>query len=357
MSDSTDRRRAQNRAGRGPRFVLAPVSNPPMHINEIFPACENLLHPRFRGLRRRYRLDNVVRGETDELRCILLLRHWIKRHIRINDKHPTETRGDAFGILDAALKGGGFHCAHFSLVQHAVLNAFGYVTRRLGAGPGLNKPHGGGHHGVNEVWVNSLLKWMLIDAKYDLHFEKDGVPLSALEVRAEVIKNGGSDVKRAFGPDRKYKREEFPERTHTYRWVSWETSTAHFTDWPNQGGSTLVVYGDEFFRKHTWYRDGRPHWAYKAGFFIPVKNRNWIEWTPNVVTSKVRLGRRSAAVRLVSCTPNLRTFQMRRGEGAWRNCPERVEVPLGRGGASLSFRAVNRAGVSGPVHRVEIVPA
>ena len=82
-------------------------------------------------------------------------------------------REDAFAILDAAFKGGKFHCTHFSIVQHAVLNSFGYVTRRLGCGPGLKDD--GGHHGVNEVWVNKFSKWVLIDAKYDAHFEKNGV--------------------------------------------------------------------------------------------------------------------------------------------------------------------------------------
>ncbi len=343
-------------APRKPRFVLAEVDNPAMRLNEMFPAYENLRHPRCRELKKRYKLDAVVKGERDEFRRILLLRNWMKRHIRINNKYPTKTRGDAFGILDAALKGGGFHCAHFSIVQHAIYNSYGYVSRRLGAGPGEAPPGRGGHHGVNEVWVNDLCKWVLIDAKYDLHFELDGVPQSVLEVRDDVIATGGQKVKRVYGLERKAKRKDFPESTHTYRWVTFETSTAHFTDWPSRSGSSAVVYEDDFFRKNTWYRDGRPHWAYKADYFIPIRKRNWIDWTPNVIASRTDIDKDSATVALSSCTPNFKTYEVRKGSGKWKPCAEVVKTKLGKRGASLTFRSVNLASVRGPEHRVEIVP-
>jgi hypothetical protein len=176
--------------GASRQFVVLPVENPRYCGNELFRAFENYYSPRISQLRSRYGLDAVVAGESDEWKRILLLRHWIKLHIAIDN-----------AILDAALKGGKFHCTHFSIVQHAVLNSFGYVTRRLGCGPGLKDD--GGHHGVNEVWVNEFSKWVLIDAKYDAHFEKDGVPLSALEIRDEVWRDGAKSVVCVVGPDRK----------------------------------------------------------------------------------------------------------------------------------------------------------
>jgi hypothetical protein len=337
------------------QYAVASTPNPVLHINEVFPAYENLRDPRCQRLRRRYRLDGVVRGESDDFRRILLLRHWIKRHLRINNAHPTAAREDAFSILDAALKGGGFHCAHFSLVQQAVYTSFGYVTRRLGAGPGLDEPGHWGHHGVNEVWVNSLCKWVLVDAKYDFHFEKDGLPLSALEIRDDLLADGAVSLRLAVGPERRLRRKP-PLNASTYRWISWET-TPRFTDFPNHSTSGLVVYDDEFLRANTWYRDGAPHWAYAAGFFIPVRHRSWIEWTPNVVASRVAITGSRAEIALSSCTPNFLTYEMRRGPGPWRTCGDRIRVSLGKAGLVASFRAVNLAGVVGPEHRVEVRPA
>lgn len=61
-------------------------------------------------------------------------------------------------------------------MQNAVLNAMGYVTRCLFAGAGEKEGPLSGAHGMNEVWVNALRKWVLVDAEHDSHFEKDGVP-------------------------------------------------------------------------------------------------------------------------------------------------------------------------------------
>lgn len=347
-------------AGESKRFVVLDVENPKSCSNELFLAFENYYSPRINQLRDRYGLDAVVAGESDEWKRILLLRHWIKSNIAIDNDNPTQTRGDTFAILDAALKGGKFHCTHFSIVQHAVLNSFGYVARRLGCGPGLKDD--GGHHGVNEVWVNKFSKWVLIDAKYDAHFEKDGIPLSALEIRDEVWRDGAKSVVCVIGSDRRPIKPN-PEtgksetRPDTYRWCSWETNTNRFTTFPAKSTSTLVVLEDEFFRNNTWYRDGRPHWAYGTPYFIKTTRRDWIEWTPNVITSKVTIADGRTHVFLSSCTPNFRSFQMMNEAGTWHDCNEQVEFKLDDHGRKLFvFRTINFFGVAGPEHRVEIAP-
>jgi len=341
------------------RFVVAPVANPPYCGNEIFRAFENYYSPRVRELRTRYDLDAVVAGETDEWKRILLLRHWIKANIAIENHNPTQTRGDTFAILDAALKGGKFHCTHFSIVQHAVLNSFGYVTRRLGCGPGLKDD--GGHHGVNEVWVNKFAKWVLIDAKYNAHFEKNDMPLSALEIRDKVWRDGGKSVTCVVGPDRRPMKPDsetgkMETRPDTYRWCSWEANTNRFTSFPARPTSTLVVLDDEIFRENKWYRDGRLHWAYGTPYFIKTTRRDWIEWTPNVITSKVTIQNVKARVFLSSCTPNFRTFQIKGEDGMWRDCDEEMVLPLkSQFRMRFVFRTMNLFGVAGPEHQVEIV--
>ena len=349
---------SQTSAEESGRFVVVLIENPRYCGNEIFRASENYYSPRVRELQTRYGLDAVVAGETDEWKRILLLRHWIKSNIAIDNANPTKTRGDTFAILDAALKGGKFHCTHFSIVQHAVLNSFGYLTRRLGCGPGLKDD--GGHHGVNEVWVNKFSKWVLIDAKYDAHFEKNEVPLSALEIRDEVWRDGAKSVICVVAPERKVMRPDSETgksetRPDTYRWCSWETSTNRFTTFPAKTTSTLVMLDDEIFRNNTWYRGGKPHWAYDTPYLIKSTRRDWIEWTPNVITSKVTIQDGKARVVLSSCTPNFRSFQIKDDDGTWRDCGEEVELSLdSRTRKHFSFRTINLFGVTGPVHRVEI---
>jgi hypothetical protein len=341
------------------RFVVVPVKNPRYCGNELFRAFENYYSPRIRELHSRYRLADVVAGESDEWKRILLLRHWIKSNIVIENNNPTQTRGDTFAILDAALMGGKFHCTHFSIVQHTVLNSFGYVTRRLGCGPGLKDD--GGHHGVNEVWVNKFRKWILIDAKYDVHFEKNEVPLSVLEIRDELWRDGAKSVICVVGPDRRpmkpdSKTGKSETRPDTYRWCSWETDTNRFTTFPARPTSTLIMLEDDIFRKNIWYRDGKPRWAYNTPYLIATNRRDWIEWTPNVITSKVTIEDGKASVFLSSCTPNFRSFQKTGDNGIWRDCDEKIELSLNRWARNrFRFRTINLFGVAGPEHHVEIV--
>jgi len=349
-------------------FVVNNISeNPAFHSNELFRAYEDFYSPRVNQLRNRYDLDRIVAGETDEFRRIMLLRHWIHSTMPIDDYDYTSTRMDAVAILDAARAGGKFNCSHFSVVQHAVLNSFGYVTRCLGTGPGRMQEEGldglDGHHAVNEVWVNTFNKWVLVDAKYDLHFEKDGIPLSALEIRDEVWRNEANDVVPSFGLECEPTVPQINDRDwgiwatpKVYRWCSWETSTNRFTSFPAALSSTLIMYDDEIFQKHIWYRDGEPHWAYDTPYLIKTTQRDWIYWTPNVISSQVNIqgqdGR--AHIFLLSFTPNFKTFQMKISKGDWRNCDESLDLPLQKQLNRFAFRTVNLFGVTGPEHRLEI---
>ena len=336
------------------KFVVVPVKNPEYRANQIFLAYEDFYSPRMAELRSKYGIDAAVAGKTDEWERILALEHWIKE--KVAGGHATPPGRDAFAILDAAQTGSRFDCGPVSTVEHAVMNSHGYVTRRLGAGPGLKT--NGGHHGVTEVWVNKFGKWVVMDAEYELHFEKDGVPLSALEIRDEIWKDGGKSVVRCFGPERRPTADEYREiygpTTETYRWVSWEASTNHFTAYPAPTTSTMVMFEDNFFRNNVWYRDGKPHWAYNTPYLIKCPNRSWIEWTPNVISAKVQVNDQKAVVTLTSFTPNFRSFQMKTDDGTWADCGEQVALPLARQTNAFTFRTVNLFGVTGPEHRVQI---
>jgi hypothetical protein len=342
-------------------YYVVPVPNPEFVPNTVFHSFEDLSSPKFRHLVRKYRLDTVFHGETDELKRILLLRHWIKSVIAINDfGDPYPGNGYAEGILDAALKGQGFHCGHFMIVQNAVMNAFGYVTRTLGAGPGV-KGGPDGHHGIDEIWLNSYHKWFLSDAKYDHHFEKNGIPLSALEIREEYLKNKGADIVKVKGPER-IPTDKDPEtgytkeqNAQTYTWIEWHGYNDLFTSWPDHK-ELLIMYNDDYFKNHTWIWDGKPHWAYaKPEFMKKVDNPDEIYWTPNTIASKVLILDRVAHIKLTSQTPNLKEYQMKElPSGAWKPVADTLNIRLNKPRYEWVFRTENLAGVTGPEHRIMI---
>ncbi|HEU5147320.1 MAG TPA: hypothetical protein VFT90_11425 [Chryseosolibacter sp.] len=347
------------------------VENPAFKPNTAFKAYEDLRSPKFAALREKYQLDTVVRAEPDEFKRQLLLRDWIRSVIAISDFEP-EYPGEGYAeqILDEALAGQGYHCGHYMVVQNAVMNAYGYVTRCLGAGPGV-KGGPDGHHGVNEVWSNKFRKWYLSDAKYNHHFEKDGIPLSALEIRDSFLKNEAADIVLVKGPQRNIissdgvKDEKGVMQDHTradfartYTWLEYETYNDRYTNWPESGKgvSILTMYEDDFFRNNTWIWDGKPHWAYNVkDHLIRESNRDAIEWTPNVITSDVTVDGNTVHVELTSATPNLKTYQMKSfPDSSWTDVPASLDLQVDGNELQLFFRTVNLAGVTGPEHRIAL---
>src|SRR5690606_25983709 len=143
-------------------------------------------------------------------------------------------------------------------------------------------------------------------AKYNHHFEKDGIPLSALEIRDEYLKNQAADIVMVYGPDRK------PIETHglknkdgvveprtrqryaqTYTWISYETWNDRYTNWPENSSNVavLTMYEDDYFKNNTWIWGGKPHWAYakEPEFLKRVPQRDAIEWTPNTIAADVKV--------------------------------------------------------------------
>jgi hypothetical protein len=338
-------------------YHLVEVDNPQFRENKVFSSYEDLTSPKFAALKQKYQLDTVFKGETDELKRILLLRHWIKTVIRIDDfKSHYSGNGYAEGILDAALEGEGFHCGHYMVVQNAIMNAYGYVTRCLGAGAG-QKGGPDGHHGINEIWLNGYNKWFMSDAKYDHHFEKDGIPLSALEIRDEYLKNKASDIITAKGPQRTPVEYDFEMDRHkerfaqTYTWISWDTYVDRYTSWPDFR-TMLNMYQDDFFKNNTWIWGGKPHWAYNTEYLQLVNDRDAIEWTPNTLATQVKITDH-AEIKIASSTPNLKEYQIKYSPNdQWHRVDDNVKIKLNKKRHELTFRAVNLVGVAGPEHKV-----
>lgn len=336
------------------------VETPPVVVNTAFKSFEDLSLPKFNLLREKYQLDTIFRGDEDEFGKVLLLRNWIKTVMAIDNSGVGYPGNDqAEGILDAALQGHGFHCGHFMIVQNAILNSYGYVARCMAAGEGDANPLEG-HHGVNEVWINSLAKWVMVDAKYNIHFEKNGIPLSALQIRDEWLKNKAADIQLMKGPDRipiefdeavsNRTREQY---ARIYTWLEWETYNNRYSSWPH-AESYMNHYVDDYYKKNVWLWGGKPHWAYGTEFLVRVEDRKAIEWTPNTLSSTVETEGSVARIVLKTLTtPNFKSFQMKSLAGSeWRDIADTVEVSLNEGRNIFEFRTLNLANMGGPVHRV-----
>jgi hypothetical protein len=202
------------------------------------------------------------------------------------------------------------------------------------------------------------------DAQYDVHFERNGVPLSAIEVHEAVRKDGGRGVVKVKGPRRRRMPMEDPDAPEAtvgnYWWVSYQQRMDSFTHPHWSGGGGLVVYDNVYFRRGTWTRprpgDPRaPHWAYGADAFVRTRDRYQIEWTPNVPA--LRVSQRSAGlltVQMRSCTPNFDSYRVRTNGAKWRRSGETARWQLRKGRNTFEVCSRNLFGVEGPTVSVVV---
>ena len=336
--------------------LRATVTGPEFHAPELFQGFEDYYQPRLKRLREDYYLDKVVEGDANEFRQILKLRHWV--HSRWPIDNDQNFSGDAFAILEKAKTGAGFHCAHSMTVQQAVLSAMGYVARYVLVDRNHEDLGRSVHHGVNEVWSNDYAKWVLLDAKYDIHFERDGVPLSALELHEAVRADGGRGIVMVQGVERHVVPMGDPQpheaSIRSYWWVCYPQRQNPFTQPHFAARERLVIFDNAAFRSSTWQRDQgaglAPHWAYAAGAFVPTLDRTQIEWTPGVVELRARqTATAELEVQIRSATPNLQAYVVRFNGGQPQTVTEgRVQWELHDGENSLEVRSRNLFGVLGP---------
>jgi hypothetical protein len=344
------------------KYKVRPVENPQFRPSQIFFRFEDITSPPFEELKRRFAFAEAVKNVEDEFERILRLRQWIFNTLKVDPKKPNPPL-DAISILAQGPSGGPFECTHAMLTQNAVMNSMGYVSRVLQPGPGgeENSYLAAGNHGVNEIWSNKHRKWFLSDAEFDGHFEKGGIPLSALEIRDELLKNEAKDVDLVVGPERKKVKPQLLFSPHTYRFVAYEITGDRHTQSGWSSGA-MAVLDDEYFKTHTWYRwattpvDGKApkHWALRQNFFVRVAHRDWIEWTPNVVSVRAEIQGGVARVRLRSHTPNFARYETRRSGARWEKTLAEHELKLAGPRVEMEFRSVNVAGIAGPVSRLVI---
>ena len=333
----------------------AVIRGPQFHAPQGFHDFEEFTSPLLQRLRKEYALDEVVRGEASEFRKMLKLRHWV--HSRWHIDNDQKFSGDVFQILEKAKTGAGFYCTHSMRVQHAVMTAMGFVARDLGVDSDHLQFGRSNHHGVNEVWSNDYAKWVLLDAKYDVHYERAGVPLSALELHEAARADRRKNVVKVQGPDRQavpMKGLEYPTSSVlSYWWVSYTPGLRTFTGKSSDSG--LVVFDNEAFRKAKWFRQNDEglveHWAYRANAFRPTRDRHQIDWSVGVPDLEIRqVARAELDAALASVTPNLAAYRIRIDNGSWQDVAgSRWHWKIHQGENTLDVRTRNFFGVEGPI--------
>ncbi len=322
-------------------------------------------HPALILLRNREGLDKVIEEGRDELARMQALCDWVNSQWEQSSPVPYPP-WDANRVLEMIRSGetGGF-CAQYSVVLVQSFLALGWQARYIDIAP-EGKRTGSGHFTV-EAWSNQLDKWFVLDPFYDCRFEKEGMPLSALEIHRALARGeeDSIDVVRGQG-ENAHKNSSASEETiiEQYYHISFDIRTDHlsrpFNSWDRRDG--YISWKDAL-------TDARPE-IFRRISSNPLEFNFPLNQTEATLVS----GNKDSEVVYVlrSNAPGLFTFEIKEGQGQWKRHPSPLNKSrdkssplslalfpttglvvtyhwaLQPGVNSIKIRSVNKKGVAGP---------
>jgi hypothetical protein len=146
---------------------------------------EDFQNPQLQALRRRERLDVLMKPGMTDLQKILALAKWTSQQWVAGNPLPNYPPWNARVILDRIRSGktGGF-CAQYAFVFGQACQSFGYMVRYLD----LASPESAAGHFTTSVYVPSLRKWIVVESEWGYCYrDQQGRFLNELELHDWAI--------------------------------------------------------------------------------------------------------------------------------------------------------------------------
>jgi len=318
---------------------------------------DSFTNPKLKELRQRYKLDEVVApGKTEFDRQVLLL-DWVNRQFKKFGAPTANPRGAA-EILQDISEGHTFFCAQYAEVFVSAAASLGWVDRSLALRRPNNVGSGSTEHSSTEIWSNQYRKWIMLDPTFAMYVEKDGLPLSAFELRQEWFDHDAKNIAFVLGKDRKkYHKSDMPifrgrfpgfgdlsldgGAVNPYAFIGWVPNTDLMDAGPDYG--RMYIFKDKLCDGTQWHiRDLPKNLATDA--YFPL-GQAAIALSP--------VGDHLQAD-LKTLTPNFRAFLVRIDGGEWKPSHDTVAWRLHAGKNSFEAKTVNWFGVEGPVSTAEV---
>lgn len=315
-------------------------------------------HPRLAQLRTQENLDVLRAQSAGETEFFLKLKDWVASQWDHSTPDPTPP-WDAVTILDWIRTGktGGF-CGQYAQVLLQALTAYGYPARYVEIGLASN-PYA---HFVVEVWSNEHDKWIVLDADYNVHFEKYGVPLSARDVHDHYVWRNHEPIDVVLGADRDGHPNPFSyghSMTELYYYLRFGDKANHLAA-PDE---PVFDRMNDFVE----YLDARTVPWERSRFDSPYPKERLTARTttdPRVIDARINQveltisaqSREQVDLSLRHNAVQFSHYEYRGGDaGPWSSLHgHTLQWRPGLGADSLHVRTVNAAGVAGPASTIEL---
>jgi len=305
-------------------------------------------HPKLTRLLGQYRLKEVVAAGKTDLERLALLRDWVHSQWLgwQSDKYPYCPSWDPMEILETTKGNWGFGmCTHYAATFVGCAAALGYAARSVIVD----------HHCLAEVWSDELGKWILQDPgpsrEYDATYERDDVPLNALEVH-EILARGAAEELRA----RKLPQAAVAPMEERVAKCFVRFGIPLRNDHLINPEPAELEHGNEQYHwdGYLWWTDDPapryPEYSLQSGRpgdFYPTLNRTRIHLGAGAAP-------RTLQVDLETLTPNFETYLKQVDSGAWERAGHRFDWELHAGENQMSVRSVNRFGRQGSPSQVTV---
>ena len=311
---------------------------------------------RGRILRDRWRLDDVIRPAKSEFEAFLHLRQWVREQWEdgwnmgdIEFCPPW----DAMVILSLASRKLSLGmCTHYATVMSHCAAALGFTARTQ-----IMRSHC-----INEVWSNEHGKWVAMDVggdsndetKFTYHFERRGVPLSALDAHRAWVKQDFADVRIVPAPPPSIAgRFQVAERLRLFeRFMISLRNDELETMGPGEPEHGKISY---HFNRYLFWQDADT--APFPWFSEHTERPGDLYWTPNRAEIHLQQADEPDALRvwLDTETANLRGFEVSIDSGTWEERGEPAfDWRLNPQVNTLSVRPVNAFGRRGTESTVAV---
>ncbi len=304
---------------------------------------ERFEEPKLRILRERYNLGKVVKKGKDEFRKMVLLREWVKSQWWHGTPSKEGNKPDALHILRRVRKGEQFFCDHYSVTFIQCALSLGWNARRVAI-------HTSGYNGhtVAEIWSNQYKKWIIMDTDFNIHYERNGIPLNALELHKIWI-NEGSDgiqkIKICKGKPRPKSNGEMlccPWRLVDYYYRFGITLGNDFFSRAKKG----KILGWDLLPPAAWWFDEKTI-KIKGAKYLTDKESE-LYWTLNQTYIEPKPHRANVlSVDLNTFTPNFKEFLVKIDNRPLKKKGSRFLWKLHSGINKIEAKAINKFGIEG----------
>jgi hypothetical protein len=221
-----------------------------------------------------------------------------------------------------------------------------------------NHPTGKGapEHSAAEVWSNQYCKWIFFDPLYGSHFERNGHPLNAWEIRQEWFYGDRNKLSIVLGsPAKVYQYNQLPipiKEQPGYGLLAYGPHTIdkfaligycpgnNVIDKGSLDYTNMFISTDTLASSIKWHKRIHPEDPFKDSYF-PL-NQADLKFTPTAEGLKVDVK---------TNTPNFANYRYRMNGGKWMTGEPGI-WKLKKGINSLEVRPLNTFGIEGVSSKV-----